>query len=58
MIPRCIGLRFRPIERSVPILERFTRTRQAEMTVGGLTLTMIVSPVLSDAGDRLGAVVE
>ena len=40
------------------MLERLTSTYKAQIKLGGRVLTVVANPVMSDSGERLGAVVE
>ncbi len=40
------------------MLERLSSTYRAQIKLGGRTLTLVANPVMSDKGERLGAVVE
>ena len=40
------------------MLERLSSTYRAQIKLGGRTLTVVANPVMSDKGERLGAVVE
>ena len=45
-------------QHQISMLDRLTGTHSAKIEVGGRHMSLIVNPVLNDAGDRIGTVVE